>query len=200
MTARRRMACSRRLSGMNDDRDARTQAERKPAPPSMAPSATDPPRRPQSVATLGIGVAALLWPRLSPSAPGAMTRRTTRVDGRCAERQRDFVPERCAPPRSGRATRHVVVTLPGTTSAFATANIFARASGYIVKRNVDIGDRVKAGQLLAEITAPELDHQIAQAQATLGQTQATLRQAAGQCGSRQGHLAARQAAGRRRAG
>ena len=69
-----------------------------------------------------------------------------------------------------------LITLPATTSAFTTANIFARASGYIDKRNVDIGDRVKAGELLAEITAPELDHQIAQAQATLKQTEATLQQ------------------------
>ncbi len=49
-------------------------------------------------------------------------------------------------------------------------------NGYIHKRNVDIGDHVKAGDLLAELTAPELDHQIAQAQATLVQAQATLRQ------------------------
>ena len=69
-----------------------------------------------------------------------------------------------------------LITLPATTSALTTANIFARASGYIDKRNVDIGDRVKAGALLAEITAPELDHQSAQAQATLKQTEATLQQ------------------------
>ena len=70
-----------------------------------------------------------------------------------------------------------VVSLPATTSAFSAANIFARASGYIAKREVDIGDHVKAGQLLAEIVAPELDHQISQAEATLGQLQAGLQQA-----------------------
>ena len=64
-----------------------------------------------------------------------------------------------------------------TTSAFADANIFARASGYVAKREVDIGDHVKAGQLLAEIVAPELDHQISQAQGTLAQLQAALQQA-----------------------
>jgi RND family efflux transporter MFP subunit len=68
------------------------------------------------------------------------------------------------------------VALPGTTFAYEAANIFARTSGYIEKRNVDIGDRVKAGDLLAQLTAPELDHQISQAEATLAQTQATLRQ------------------------
>lgn len=68
------------------------------------------------------------------------------------------------------------VTLPATTAAFEAANIFARTSGYVEKRYVDIGDRVKAGALLAEIVAPELDHQISQAQATLGQSQGTLQQ------------------------
>jgi multidrug efflux pump subunit AcrA (membrane-fusion protein) len=61
----------------------------------------------------------------------------------------------------------MLVTWPGTTEAFAQANIYARASGYISKRNVDIGSQVKAGDLLVEITAPELDHQIAQAEGKL---------------------------------
>jgi RND family efflux transporter MFP subunit len=70
----------------------------------------------------------------------------------------------------------IVVSLPGTTLGYETANIIARASGYITKRLVDIGSRVKAGDLLVEITAPELDHQIAQAEATLLQARATLAQ------------------------
>lgn len=59
------------------------------------------------------------------------------------------------------------VTLPGTTAAFAAANIFARATGYIAKRNVDIGDHVKAGEVLAQLAVPELDDQISQNEATL---------------------------------
>src|SRR5207248_364935 len=70
----------------------------------------------------------------------------------------------------------ISVTLPATTTAFEAANIFARTNGYIEKRYVDIGDRVKTGALLADITAPELDHQITQAKATLAQNQATLQQ------------------------
>jgi RND family efflux transporter MFP subunit len=69
------------------------------------------------------------------------------------------------------------ITLPATTSAFAAANIYARATGYISRRDVDIGDHVKAGQLLAEITAPELDHQISQSEATIVQLKAALQQA-----------------------
>lgn len=92
-----------------------------------------------------------------------------------AEQNRTFVPDvRVAAVRASDAKMNV--TLPATTTAFEAANIFARTNGYIEKRYVDIGDRVKAGALLADITAPELDHQVSQAQATLAQDQATLQQ------------------------
>jgi RND family efflux transporter MFP subunit len=93
-----------------------------------------------------------------------------------AEQSRDLVPEvRVASVQSADSIQ--IVSLPATTSAFAAANVFARASGYLAKREVDIGDRVVEGQLLAEIVAPELDHQISQAEATLGQLKASLQQA-----------------------
>lgn len=71
----------------------------------------------------------------------------------------------------------IELTLPAATSAFEAASIFARASGYIEKRFVDIGSRVKSGDVLAQITAPELDHQIALAVANLAQAESALRQA-----------------------
>ena len=93
-----------------------------------------------------------------------------------ADQLRDFVPSvRTAVVHASGDT--MSVTWPGTTEAFEQANIYARASGYISRRTVDIGSQVKAGQLLVEITAPELDHQIAQAEATLAQMQASLQQA-----------------------
>jgi RND family efflux transporter MFP subunit len=93
-----------------------------------------------------------------------------------AEQSRDLVPEvRVASVQPGDSIQ--IVSLPASTSAFAAANVFARASGYLAKREVDIGDRVVEGQLLAEIVAPELDHQISQAEATLGQLKAALQQA-----------------------
>jgi multidrug efflux pump subunit AcrA (membrane-fusion protein) len=58
----------------------------------------------------------------------------------------------------------VHVALPGMTLAFEQANTYARASGYVVKRYVDFSDHVKAEQVLAEITAPELEDQAAQFQ------------------------------------
>jgi RND family efflux transporter MFP subunit len=91
------------------------------------------------------------------------------------EQRINFVPS----VRVGEVRRRdsgMLVTLPGTTQAFEAASIFARASGYIEKRYADIGDHVKVGQLLAVITAPELDHQIAQAEANLLQAEATKRQ------------------------
>ena len=92
-----------------------------------------------------------------------------------AEQHRDFVPSvRVEAVRASAAT--MSVTLPATTNPFEAANIYARASGYIAQRNVDIGSRVKAGDLLAAITAPELDHQIAQTEANLAQAKATHRQ------------------------
>jgi RND family efflux transporter MFP subunit len=93
-----------------------------------------------------------------------------------AAQTRDFVPAvLTAPVRASPAT--VSVFWPGSTLAFNLADIFARASGYIVTRNVDIGSRVKKGDVLVEISAPEIQHQIAQAQATLAQNQAALVQA-----------------------
>jgi RND family efflux transporter MFP subunit len=93
-----------------------------------------------------------------------------------AEQRRDFVPT-VTTATVNASGKTMSVTWPGTTEAFAQANIYARATGYISKREVDIGSRVKAGQLLLEITAPELDHQIAQAEATLTEMQAALQQA-----------------------
>ena len=93
-----------------------------------------------------------------------------------AEARRDFVPSvRTAAVRASDQFR--IASWPGTTEAFEQANIYARASGYISKRDVDIGSRVKAGDLLVEITAPEIEHQIAQAEGTLTQLRANLEQA-----------------------
>jgi HlyD family secretion protein len=74
----------------------------------------------------------------------------------------------------------VPYTLPGTISAFDSATLFARATGYVAERRVDIGSRVKQGDLLLRIAAPDLDQQLAQANATLVQTQASLTQAVAQ--------------------
>jgi len=92
-----------------------------------------------------------------------------------SEQQTNFVPSVRVEAVAQRLGK-LHVTLPATTLAFEAANIYARASGYVLMRYVDIGDHVKAGQLLAEITAPEVDAQVAQYQNSLQQAQAAIRQ------------------------
>jgi RND family efflux transporter MFP subunit len=65
--------------------------------------------------------------------------------------------------------------LPGRLEAATQAPIYARVSGYVKTRAVDIGDAVKAGQTLAEIEAPDLDQQLLQAKADLISAQASAR-------------------------
>jgi RND family efflux transporter MFP subunit len=70
-----------------------------------------------------------------------------------------------------------VIDLPGTMQAFDAATLYARATGYIAVRNVDIGSQVHKGDVLAVISAPDLDQQLAQARAQLLQMEASLAQA-----------------------
>jgi RND family efflux transporter MFP subunit len=147
--------------------------EAQPTDPSTEPGGAPGHGRSKMARVLGVAVLAVLvagigtgaWSHLKQSRQVAAT----------AQQQRDLVPiVRVGTVKAG--SPYLVVDLPATTSAFAAANIFARASGYIGERNVDIGDRVKSGQLLATIVAPELDHQIVQAEATLKQLVSTLQQ------------------------
>lgn len=69
------------------------------------------------------------------------------------------------------------LVLPGNIQAFTDSPIYARASGYLKAWHADIGAHVKAGQLLAEIEAPEVDQQVAQAKASLQQAKDALDQA-----------------------
>jgi RND family efflux transporter MFP subunit len=69
------------------------------------------------------------------------------------------------------------LVLPGNIQAVTEAPILARAEGFLKTRYVDIGDRVTAGQLLAEIEAPELDQQVTQARAAVEQVRADLERA-----------------------
>jgi RND family efflux transporter MFP subunit len=64
--------------------------------------------------------------------------------------------------------------LPGSSQPLLEAAIYARTTGYLKGRRVDIGDRVKEGDLLADIAAPEIDAQLEQARATLLLTRANL--------------------------
>jgi RND family efflux transporter MFP subunit len=72
------------------------------------------------------------------------------------------------------------LSLPGIVKPLEETKIYPRASGYVRRWLVDIGDKVKEGQLLAEIDTPELDAQIAQARAQLAAAKAAVKQAVAQ--------------------
>jgi len=65
------------------------------------------------------------------------------------------------------------IDLPGRLEAYYRAPIFARVQGYLKSWSADIGARVKAGQVIAEIEAPDLDQQLMQARADLASAQAS---------------------------
>jgi len=79
-------------------------------------------------------------------------------------------------PTPGAGAR--TLTLPGTLQAFFNAPIYSRAPGYVHAWYVDIGARVKSGQVLASIDTPELDQQIAQARADVRTAEANMQLAA----------------------
>jgi RND family efflux transporter MFP subunit len=72
------------------------------------------------------------------------------------------------------ATRAQDLVLPGNTQAFIDSPIFARTNGYLERWYVDIGARVRKGELLAEIETPELDQQLRQSKAELATAEANL--------------------------
>lgn len=78
-------------------------------------------------------------------------------------------------PKLGSSDR--ALTLPGSVQPLQETVVYARANGYVRKWYVDIGDAVKADQLIAELDTPDLDQQIDQARAQAAQAQAGIQQA-----------------------
>jgi RND family efflux transporter MFP subunit len=91
-------------------------------------------------------------------------------------RLKDFTDTLAIPPVSVVAPNaggnKSTLDLPGRLEAYARAPIYARVSGFLKSYRVDIGEQVKAGQLLAEIEAPDLDQNLLQAKAALASAQA----------------------------
>jgi len=75
-------------------------------------------------------------------------------------------------PKAGAPQQEII--LPGDMQPYANAPINARTNGYLKKWYADMGTRVKAGQLLAEIDAPEVNQQLQQARADLATSEANL--------------------------
>ncbi len=133
-------------------------------------------RRPSRTAlsTLLIGlVAVLVIAFLAGYLPKRQRDTALRAEADAQEKQ---VP-RVEVIRVSRGSGQTTLVLPGTMQAITEAPILARADGYLKRRVADLGDRVTAGQMLAEIDAPELDQQIQQAEAAVEQAQAAVEQA-----------------------
>lgn len=105
-----------------------------------------------AVTFLAILVILGAWHRISQRHDQTdFVQRTTQIQVNVATTQRDAKPKE--------------LVLPGTFQAFNQTTIFPRSNGYVKSWKVDIGDNVQAGQLLAEIAAPEIDQQLAQVRA-----------------------------------
>ncbi len=104
-----------------------------------------------------------------------LQKRTAVIAGEAREQERAL--PRVEVVQVQRSPDKSAIELPGNIQAITEAPILARADGYLQRRTVDIGDRVRSGQILAEIEAPEVDDQIRQARAALQQAQAAVDQA-----------------------
>ena len=115
-------------------------------------------------AVAGIVVAGIL-PRLK-------ARKTLQAD------TTDLATRRVSIIHPKRAAASQEILLPASIQAFTEAPIYARTNGYLKKWYVDMGARVKAGQLLADIDTPEIEQQIQQARADIATVQANYNLAA----------------------
>jgi RND family efflux transporter MFP subunit len=134
------------------------------------------PKRPSSGALWALAIVAVLIFAVAFFA--GYLPESTRQTALAKEAQADAV---ALPPVNvsivGQASGKSQLLLPGNIQAMTEAPVLARASGYIKNRYADIGDRVKQGQLLAEIDAVEIQRQVEQAKATVEQAKASLEQA-----------------------
>lgn len=117
---------------------------------------------------IGVGIAVLLLIFLI----GYLPHRAEAKKAAAAARERDQEEPQVSVTEVKRSSKPGQLTVPGTTAPLVEAYIYARANGYLKKRYVDIGDRVKKGQLLAVIDAPDLDQQVEQARQQLHQAEA----------------------------
>ena len=108
---------------------------------------------------------------------GYLPKRRTTEQLKAAAEKRRTDPPFVNSAKVKRAAKTSELLLPGNITPITEAYIFARASGYLKRRYVDIGDRVAADQLLAEIDAPDLDQQVSQARAAVAQAESQLGQA-----------------------
>lgn len=133
----------------------------------LEPQSSPSPHRSWGAARVGIivGIIALLL-----AAWGIISRVLAHQKLEAQTESHNTIPVNVTQPRTDSAA--IELMLPGDVQAWSDAPIYARTSGYLKRWKVDIGATVKAGQVLAEIDTPEVDQQLAQAQADLSNAQA----------------------------
>jgi RND family efflux transporter MFP subunit len=138
-------------------------AEPQNPPPDTAP-------RPRNLRRVGV-IAVLA--ALAIAAFGILERRSHEAEVAQWTREQAIPTVAVINPTAGAATQHLV--LPGTVQAWYEAPIFARVSGYLKKWYYDYGAQVKKGDVLADIETPDLDAQLAAAQAKLNSARAVVK-------------------------
>jgi RND family efflux transporter MFP subunit len=134
--------------------------------PEQSPEQPSNPKKGWMIAVLAFAVVAVVV--ISGIVPRVRARNTLR-----AETNQLAVPAVIvAQPKKAAPGQEVI--LPANVQAFRDAPIYARTNGYLKRWYVDIGGRVKAGQLLAEIDTPEVDQQLRQARADVSTAQANM--------------------------
>lgn len=128
-----------------------------------------PDQKPISPRAAVIGIVIVALVALLLAGLGILSRH--RADTVLADRTQELAPPtvNVAPARTGQPVESFV--LPGNVTAYTDSPIYARTDGYLVHWYYDIGAKVKKGALLATIDTPELDKQVAQAEADLATAQ-----------------------------
>ena len=156
---------------MMNESNANQHSASHPAHPGVQDHETAPEQKPISPRLALVGVAVVLIVAILLGGFGILSRRSAATV--LAERTRELAAPTviAAVPTQGAPVDSFV--LPGNVTAWTDSPIYARTSGYLTRWYFDIGARVKKGALLAEIATPEVDQQLAQAEADLNTTQAT---------------------------
>ncbi len=119
------------------------------------------PPPPRSLGRWGVGLAVVAlalgvtgtWPRLA---------RAALVE---EQHQRALAPKKVPVAKVVAGPERFELTLPGSVAPMQSSVVYARAAGYVRRFTVDLGDRVKAGQVLADIESPEVDEDVKRARA-----------------------------------
>src|ERR1700727_2322291 len=134
---------------------------------AQPPSPQEPAPPPRNLRRIGV-IAVLA--AIAIAAFGIFQRRSHEAEVAQWTREQAIPTVAVIPPRAVAATQRLV--LPGTVQAWYEAPIYARVNGYLKKWNFDYGAHVKKGQLLAQIDAPDLDAELAAAEANLKSAEA----------------------------